>query len=253
MNTTAVIGALIAGLATGFGALPIFFKREFSKRTLDIGLGFSAGIMLVASFTALVLPGLNEAKNIYGFGLGLPISMSGLMLGYFFIIIVHDFLPHEHIFKQRDMKHQTKMNRMGLIVLAITLHNFPEGLSVGVGFGSGDEQSGMTLAMAIALQNMPEGLVVALGLLSEGASKIKAFYMALLSGLVEPFAAIIGLISASVTQYSLPIALGFAGGTMLFVICQEILPELFREGHERSATFGVILGIITMLSMNYYF
>ena len=150
------------------------------------------------------------------------------------------------------MKHKTKMSRTGLIVFAIMLHNFPEGLSVGVGFGGGNDNTGMTLAVAIALQNIPEGLVVALGLLSEGSTKHKAFLMALLSGLVEPVAALIGLISARVTHYSLPLALGFAGGTMLFVICQEMLPELFRKGHEKFATFGVILGVMCMLSLNYY-
>ncbi|MBC87062.1 MAG: ZIP family metal transporter [Bdellovibrionaceae bacterium] len=253
ITTTAIAGTLIAGFATGLGAIPIYFKKEFSKTTLDVGLGFSAGVMLVASFLSLIIPGIEQAQEVFPKEWSLLIVLLGLLAGYFFIILVHDFLPHEHLHKETDMKHRRKMSRVTLLVLAITLHNLPEGLAVGVGFGGGDEVNGMALAIAIALQNMPEGLVVAFGLLSEGASKNKAFIMALLSGLVEPVAAVFGFLSSSFTQYSLPISLGFAGGTMLFVICQEMLPELFREGHEKHATLGVIIGVMTMLSIDFYF
>ncbi|MCO5143585.1 MAG: ZIP family metal transporter [Oligoflexia bacterium] len=228
-------------------------KKNFSKNSLDIGLGFSAGVMLVASFLSLIVPGIEGAKQIYPRIWALPIVLIGLVIGYFFIILVHEFLPHEHLHKETDMKHKKKLSRVSLIVLAITLHNLPEGLAVGVGFGTGDGGNGLALAIAIALQNMPEGLVVALGLVSEGASKNRAFAMALLSGLVEPIAAIFGFLLSNLTHYSLPIALGFAGGTMLFVICQEMLPELFREGHEKHSTLGVIVGVITMLTIDFYF
>ncbi|ATH07131.1 hypothetical protein BIY24_04020 [Halobacteriovorax marinus] len=253
VSYTAIVWTLIAGIATGLGAIPIYFKKEFSKKSLDVGLGFSAGVMLVASFLSLIIPSVSEAKEVYTYNVGLPLILISLFTGYLFIIFIHDILPHEHLIKHTDMKHRKKMSRVALIVLAISLHNFPEGLAVGVGFGSGDEGNGIALALAIALQNMPEGLVVAFGLLSEGASKHKAFAMALLSGLVEPVAAAIGFISSSVTHYSLPIALSFAGGTMLFVICQEMLPELFREGHEKHATLGVIVGVMSMLAIDYYF
>lgn len=253
ISAVAISGALIAGAATGLGALPIYFKREFSKRSLDVGLGFSAGVMLVASFLSLIVPGIESSKQVYSDVWGLPVVLVGLLTGYLFIILVHDYLPHEHMFKESDMLHKRKMSRMALVVWAIALHNFPEGLAVGVGFGSGDEAQGLVLAAAIGLQNIPEGLVVALGLLSEGASKNKAFVVALLSGLVEPVAAMVGLLSSSASLYSLPIAMGFAGGTMLFVICQEILPELFKEGHEKHATLGVIFGVMTMFTLDYYF
>ena len=216
-------------------------------------MGFSAGVMLVASFLSLIVPALDQARVIYPPAWSLPFVLIAIAAGYFFIIIVHGLIPHDHIYKDADMNHKEKFSRVTLIVLAMTLHNFPEGLTVGVGFGGGDETSGMALAVAIALQNMPEGLVVALGLLSEGASKNKAFLMALMSGLVEPIAAIFGYATASYTQYSLPVSLGFAGGTMLFVICQELLPELFRKGSEKHATFGVIIGIMVMLSIDFYF
>lgn len=252
MNWIAISGSLIAGLATGFGALPIFLKRNYSKDTLDIGLGFSAGIMLVASFVSLIIPGIEQAKQVYDSELSVFSVFVGLLAGYLFIIFIHEFLPHEHLHKNADMDHHKKMSRVSLIVLAIALHNFPEGLAVGVGFGAGDESSGIALALAISLQNMPEGLVVAIGLLREGATRKKAFSMALLSGLIEPIAALVGYFSTTISRYSLPVSLGFAGGTMLFVICQEIFPELFRQGHEKKATVGVISGVIVMLLIDQY-
>lgn len=253
MDLTAISGALIAGFATGLGALPIYFRIQYSPKTLNVGLGFSAGIMLVASFLSLIIPGIEEARIYYPPTLALPVVLLGLLMGYFFIIAIHEVLPHEHLFKNNDVIHQRTFSRVNLIILAICLHNIPEGLAVGVGFGTDNPSAGMTLAMAIAIQNLPEGLVVAIGLLSEGASKNRAFLIALLSGLIEPAFAFLGYMSTYISQYSLPISLGFAGGTMLFVICQEIFPELFREQKEKSATFGVIAGIITMLSIDYYF
>lgn len=248
LNQTALIAALIAGLSTGLGAVPIYFKKSFSDKSMDLGMGFSAGVMLVASFLSLILPGLAEAEKVFtSKSVGLSLVLTSLVVGYLFIIVLHNFLPHEHIRKDNDMTHNKKMSRVTLIILAICLHNFPEGLAVGVGFGSGNETSGIALAIAISIQNMPEGLVVALGLLSVGASKNRAFLMALLSGLVEPVAAFFGFISTQVTEVALPISMGFAGGAMLFVICQEMLPELFNGGDEKSASAGVILGIVLML------
>lgn len=247
----AIAATLIAGLSTAVGALPIFFKKDFSKTQLDIGMGFSAGIMLVASFISLIIPGLEEAKRHFPHGQALLIVLLSLYAGYLSIIFIHDLLPHEHLFKKNDMKHRKKLSRVSLIVLAIALHNFPEGLAVGVGFGGDDHDQGVLLALAISLQNMPEGLVVALGLLSEGSSKGKAFFMALLSGLVEPVAAAIGFLSTQIASVALPMALSFAGGAMLFVICQEMLPELFRQGHERKTTFGVITGIAVMIALDF--
>ena len=251
INWLAVGAALIAGLSTGIGALPIFFKKELSKKSLDLGMGFSAGIMLVASFIALILPGLEEGEKLFGRQLAPLFVLSGLIIGYLFIVAVHQVLPHEHLIKNEEHAKSKRLTRVGMIILAITLHNFPEGLSVGVGFGS-NVASGYSLALAIAIQNMPEGLVVAIGLLSEGATKRKAFLLALLSGMVEPVAALIGFISTQFTALALPIALGFAGGAMLFVTCQEIFPELFREGHEKRATVGVISGIVLMLLLDFY-
>ncbi|EPZ49306.1 metal cation transporter, ZIP domain protein [Bacteriovorax sp. BAL6_X] len=254
-NYMAISGVLIAGFATGLGALPIYLKRHYSKEMLDIAMGFSAGIMLVASFVSLIIPGMQEARNLYSATLAMPLFLLSLFLGYVFIIFIHDFIPHKHLNKKSDMElggHEKKLSRVMLITMAIALHNIPEGLAVGVGFGGGNHTGGMALAIAIALQNIPEGLVVAFGILNEGATRNRAFFMALLSGLVEPIAAGFGYLATSVSSQSLPLALGFAAGTMLFVICQEMLPELFRQGHERNATLGVIIGVMTMLAIDFY-
>lgn len=253
----AIFATVFSGLATALGALPIYFKKSFSKEFLDIGMGFSAGVMIVAAFLSLIVPGLHESRILFLHTLGafgfLPVVF-GIVAGYLCIIFIHDFVPHEHLYKDADMGHAKTISRMSLIVLAIAIHNFPEGLSVGVGFGARTGSSnGYLLASAIAIQNIPEGLVVALGLLREGATKNRAFKMALLSGLVEPVAALIGFLSTQIASKALPLALGFAGGMMLFVICQEIFPELFRQGSERKTTLGVLTGICLMIVLDYIF
>lgn len=247
----AFLGSLLAGLATALGALPIFFKKQYSKAFLNFSMGVSAGIMLVASFVSLLLPGIQEAEKLFSSHLALMVVMVGLALGYLSIIFIHERLPHDHLFKDMDVESGRRLSRVFLIVLAITLHNFPEGLAVGVGFGSQDTSNAVTLALAIALQNIPEGLIVAFGLAGEGVKRHKAFFIALLSGLVEPLAAALGFGSTQLASMSLPLAFGFAAGAMLFVVCQEIFPELFREGREKTATFGVIIGIIGMISLDH--
>jgi len=242
---------IIIGLSTGLGAIPIFFKKEFSKDTLDVGMGFSAGIMLVAAFVSLIIPGINSGILIFGQLIGLSAVFGGIILGYFFIIVIHNLTPHIHFKKEKDTKRNNNFSRMTLIVLAICLHNIPEGLTVGVGLASSDKAAGLALSFGIALQNMPEGLVVAIGLLSEGHSKAKAFMYAFLSGMVEPIAALVGFYSLQLSHLLLPFSLGFAGGAMLFVICQEIFPEIFISGHEKKASYGVVAGIITMFALNY--
>lgn len=253
LNWIAILGSLGAGLATALGALPIYFKKEYSKETLDIGLGFSAGIMLVAAFVSLILPGIKYAEITYQSKWALVPVLVGLVIGYLFIILIHNRLPHEHFNKSTDTSAPHNLSRISLIIIAIALHNIPEGLAVGVGFASGQTSAGVAIALAIGIQNIPEGLIVAFGLLREGSSKNRAFMMALLSGLVEPLAALLGYLGTAVSESALPVALAFAGGAMLFVICQEIFPELFRQGHEKNATIGVISGVIVMLIINFYF
>lgn len=247
-NEIALISSLVAGLSTGVGALPIFFRKKYSQNFINFALGASAGIMLVASFISLILPGFEYARELLpNYKHTYLMVLVGLIVGYLAIIFIHNHLPHEHLFKEKDMKENTSLSRVMLIVMAITLHNLPEGLAVGVGFGGTDLDHALEIAFAISLQNMPEGLVVAFGLLSEGSSRSRAVGMAFLSGAVEPVAALFGFLATRIVVWSLPVALGFAAGAMLFVVCQEMLPELFRQGREKSATRGVILGIVIML------
>lgn len=250
-NEIALISSLVAGLSTGVGALPIFFCKKYSQSFINMAMGASAGIMLVAAFVSLILPGFEHARLLLPeFKHSYALVLAGLVVGYLSIIFIHNHLPHEHLFKDKDMNKDSKMSRVMLIVFAITLHNLPEGLAVGVGFGGTDLDHALEIAIAISLQNMPEGLVVAFGLLSEGASRSRAVGMAFLSGAVEPVAALVGFLATQIVVWALPFALGFAAGAMLFVVCQEMLPEIFRGGSEKAATRGVVGGIIVMLILS---
>ncbi len=253
-NEIALVSSLVAGLSTGVGALPVYFQKQYSQGFINFALGASAGIMLVASFISLIIPGFEHAKLL------MPdakhsylMVLAGLVVGYLAIIFIHNHMPHEHLFKDKDMETKSSLSRVMLIVMAITLHNLPEGLAVGVGFGGADLDHALEIAFAISLQNMPEGLVVAFGLISEGSSRTKAVGMAFLSGAVEPVAALVGFLATKIVVWALPVALGFAAGAMLFVVCQEMLPELFRSGSEKSATRGVVLGIVIMLFLGQAF
>lgn len=250
MNIAIAI-SLLAGLAAGFGAIPIFFKKHFNHEFLDFGLGFSAGVMLMASFVALILPSLDAARDVYDNYWGLLSSVMGLIVGYKLIIIFHRKLPHEHIFTYSEHIDSKNFSRAVLIILAICLHNIPEGLSVGVGFGGLDLTKGISLGIAIAIQNMPEGLVVALSLLAIGKSRLYAFFVALVTGMVEPFAALIGYFLTQISLLILPFCLSFAGGAMLFVICQEIFPDLFNKKDTKPAINGVLLGVALMMIIDY--
>lgn len=243
--------AVAAGMATTLGAIPIFFKRDFSPSFLQGGMGLSAGIMLTACFSSLIYPGIGMAEKLYPqHHFGFVLVLLGIALGYVGILWAHNRVPHEHLFKDPDVDVTKGLSRVSLIVLAIAIHNLPEGLAVGVGFGGTDLNNAMDLAIGIALQNIPEGLVVAFGLVSEGVSKPRAFKVSVLSGAVEPVAAIFGFFAAFFVAFLLPVLMGFAAGAMLFVVCQEMLPELFKNGHEKAATRGVLLGVILMLAVS---
>lgn len=244
INTFIII--MIAGISTGIGAIPIYFKKEYNQEFLDLGLGFSAGVMLIASFSALLFPSIASAELIYGNKFGVVFPIIGLIVGYKIIIHMHNLLPHKHLLGVVDKNHRAA-TKSYLIVIAICLHNIPEGLSVGVGFGGTSFENALSIAIAISIQNLPEGLVVALGILQAGSSRNKAFIIALLSGLVEPIAAIIGFIGTSASTFTLPFAMAFAGGAMLFVVCQEMLPELFNKDNIKESQKGMMFGFATML------
>ncbi|MEM2935774.1 MAG: ZIP family metal transporter [Candidatus Bathyarchaeia archaeon] len=238
------IASLLAGLATGSGALPVLFTRRISDRLLDVMLGFSAGVMLAASAFSLLVPAIDLS--------GPWVAVFGLVLGALVLHLVDRFVPHFHP-KLGAEGPPSKLSRVWLFVLAITIHNSPEGLAVGVSFGSGDVASGLVIAMAIELQNMPEGLAVALPLVREGYSQGQSLWYATLTGLVEPIGGLLGAALVSISQPILPWGLAFAAGAMLFVISDEIIPESHRKEFAREATFGLIAGFVIMMLLDCLF
>ncbi|HLC19146.1 MAG TPA: ZIP family metal transporter [Thermodesulfobacteriota bacterium] len=243
--------SLCAGLATALGAVPILFTRKISQRAQDVMLGFGAGVMLAATSFSLIVPGIEAAFSDTG---SKPVSAliitAGMLLGGLFLRLSDKYSPHEHFIKGPEGADPRNLKRVWLFIIAITLHNFPEGLAVGVGFGGGDVSNGVALAVGIGLQNIPEGLVVALALLTEKYSKSKALFIPLLTGLVEPVGGLIGAGLVTVARPVLPWGLAFAAGAMLFVISDEIIPESHRKGFEKEATFGVMIGFVIMMFLD---
>ncbi|RMG72784.1 MAG: ZIP family metal transporter [Nitrospirae bacterium] len=239
--------SLLAGAATGLGAIPVLFFRNISQRLQDTMLGFGAGVMLAATSFSLIIPAIEAS----GRGFFSVVSVAtGMLLGALFLYISDRYTPHEHFIKGPEGADPGRLRRIWLFVMAITLHNFPEGLSVGVGFGGGNLANGTKLAVAIGLQNIPAGLVVALSLIGEGYGLFYAIAVSTLTGLVEPVGGLIGIGVVSISQVLLPWGLAFAAGAMLYVISDEIIPESHRKGFEKEATFGVIVGFIVMMVLD---
>jgi ZIP family zinc transporter len=243
--------SLAAGVATGLGALPVLFTRNISRRAQDVMMGFGAGVMLAATSFSLIVPGVDAAYADTG---NKPVAAlivtAGMLLGGVFLWLSDRYSPHEHFIKGPEGSDPHNIRRVWLFIIAITLHNFPEGLAVGVGFGAGDVGAGLALAAGIGLQNLPEGLVVALALLCEKYPMRKALLIPLLTGLVEPVGGIIGAGIVAVSRPVLPWGLAFAAGAMLFVISDEIIPESHRKGFEKEATFGVMIGFVVMMFLD---
>lgn len=238
------IASLGAGLATGAGALPIIFVKKISDRMLDAMLGFSAGVMLAATSFSLIIPAID---------LGGPwIVVIAIVLGALVLHLIDRFVPHLHPALGPEGP-PSKLSRIWFFIIAITIHNFPEGLAVGVSFGLGNIKAALVIAMAIGLQNMPEGLAVALPLRREGYSRSKSLWYATLTGLVEPVGGLLGVALVSIFHPILPWGLAFAAGAMLFIISDEIIPESHRKGFEREATFGLIIGFIIMMLLDCLF
>jgi ZIP family zinc transporter len=233
-------------LATSAGSLPIFFTRNISRKLLDCLLGFAAGVMLAATSFSLIIPAIESA----GGGVkGAAITLGGIVIGGIFLDLVDKLFPDTNLMAGPGQNHDN-LRRAWLFTLAITIHNFPEGLAVGVGFGDGNIANGLSLAIAIGLQNMPEGLAVALPLLREGFSALKAFLVAMCTGLVEPVGGLLGVGLVQVAKPALPWALAFAAGAMLFVIAYEIIPETQKNTSSKLATHTLILGFVIMMFLD---
>lgn len=250
-NEVVVIGFLasvLAGLATGIGALPALFLKNISQRLFNSLLGAAAGVMLAATAFSLLVPGISYGDDIWP-GKGLWIVSAGMLIGALFLHFADEKLPHLHFDAVAD-ESLDSLQKISLFIIAITIHNFPEGMSVGVSFGSGDMKNGLVLSIAIALQNLPEGLAVALPLVGLGYNKWKAVAIATLTGLVEPVGGLLGITMVTLFSSVLPIAMGFAAGAMLFVISEEIIPETHAQGRSRAATFSLMVGFIIMMLLD---
>ncbi|MFZ5964690.1 ZIP family metal transporter [Thalassococcus sp. BH17M4-6] len=245
------LGSLVAGLMTAVGAAPVLLGRQPSRAMRDMSLGFAAGVMLAASFFSLIIPALDASTQTYGDGpLPAAIVCVAILIGMGSVALLNETLPHEHFKTGPDGPASASLRRIWLFIIAITIHNFPEGLAVGVGFGGQGLQGGMPLAIGIGLQNLPEGLAVAVALLGEGYSRWQSFAIAAMTGLVEPLGGVLGAAIISVSEPFLPWGLAFAAGAMLYVISHEIIPETHRAGHQKRATLGLSLGLVLMLFLD---
>ena len=210
-------------------------------------MGFGAGVMLAATSFSLIIPGLEAA----GYGVkAASIMVIGILLGGIFLWLTDKLIPHEHFFKRNKNLDSNKLKKIWLFILAITIHNFPEGMAVGVGFGGGDILNGISLAIGIGLQNIPEGLVVAIALVALNYSLKKSFLIVLATGLVEPIGGFLGAGIVSVFQPILPWGLAFAAGAMLHVITDDIIPESHSKGFATQATAGLMIGFVLMLFLD---
>ena len=247
------LASLAAGLMTAVGALPVLVGRTLSRRARDALLGFAAGVMISASFFSLILPGLDAAGERMSQTAAALLAGGGIALGALTVAVLNETLPHEHFIKGREGSDIATLAKIWLFVLAITIHNFPEGLAVGVGFGGGNVAAGVPLAVGIGLQNAPEGLAVAVALVGQGYGRWEAWLIALATGMVEPVGGLIGVVAVSVSETLLPWGLTFAAGAMLYVISHEIIPETHRHGHQNRATAGLIFGLILMMVLDVAF
>ena len=239
-----LLTALGVGGATVIGALLGFIFKKISHRFTDITLGFAAGVMLAAAVLGLILPSLE-----HGGKLGLITTVIGIFAGAFCLTLVDKLVPHLHKIMGTDIEDHNNANisKILLFVMAIAIHNLPEGIAAGVGFGSGDTSQALLIAGGIALQNIPEGMVIIAPMLASGISPKKTFICAAATGLVEVLGTMIGYFAVSVAQIILPFSLAFAGGTMLYVISDEMIPETHAHGNERGATFSLLVGFCIML------
>ena len=240
--------SILAGLATGAGALPALFFKNISNNLFNSMLGAAAGVMLAATAFSLLVPGIEFGNAIWP-SKGIYVVSLGMLIGAAFLHYADKQLPHIHFDSISDTQ-LNSLKKVWLFVIAITIHNFPEGMSVGVSFGSGEMKNGVVLAIAIALQNIPEGLAVALPLVGLGYNKWRAVGIATLTGLVEPVGGLLGITMVTAFQPILPIAMGFAAGAMLFVISEEIIPETHSNGRSRYATFALMIGFIVMMVLD---
>ena len=243
--------ALGVGGATVFGACIGFIFKGLSHKFADIVLAFAAGVMLAAAVLGLIVPSLD-----YGDGkTGLVVTIVGIFAGAVVLNLIDKLVPHLHKIvgspEEEETHKNANLNKVLLFVLAIAIHNLPEGIAAGVGFGSEDVAQAFLIAGGIALQNIPEGMVIIGPMLAAGVSGKKTFMIAALTGMVEIAGTLIGYFAVSISTAILPFALAFAGGTMLYIISDEMIPETHAHGNERGATYALLVGFCVMLVTDY--
>ena len=239
-----LLTALGVGGATIIGALTGFVFKKISHKFSDIVLSFAAGVMLAAAVLGLIIPSLE-----YGGKYGVLITVAGIFTGAICLNLIDKLVPHLHKLVGSDIEshNNTSLNKVLLFVTAIAIHNLPEGIAAGVGFGSGDTSQALIIAGGIALQNIPEGMVIIGPMLATGISAKKTFVCAMITGLVEVVGTLLGFFAVNIATAVLPFALSFAGGTMLYVISDEMIPETHAHGSERGATYSLLIGFCVML------
>ncbi|MBR6790424.1 MAG: ZIP family metal transporter [Oscillospiraceae bacterium] len=247
-----LLTALGVGGATVIGAAAGFLFKKMSHRFSDITLAFAAGVMLAAAVIGLILPSLEYGEGPWS----IPVAAAGIFSGALVLNLMDKAVPHLHriagVDQEAHPKQHDQLNKVLLFVMAIAIHNLPEGIAAGVGFGTGDTSEALLIAAGIALQNIPEGMVIIAPMLAAGMSNSRTFIIALATGLVEVAGTLLGYFAVSVSTAILPFALAFAGGTMLYVISDEMIPETHAHGSERGATYALLTGFVVMLAMSHW-
>ena len=245
-----LLTALGVGGSSIFGALLGFIFKKISHKFSDFVLAFAAGVMLCAAIVGLVLPSLS-----YGGSMPLLVTIAGILCGAIFLNILDKLVPHLHrlagVDQEAHPENAQKLNKILLFVMAIAIHNLPEGIAAGVGFGTGNNAHAFTIAAGIALQNIPEGMVIIAPMLAAGMSAKRTFLCAMATGVIEVLGTLLGYFAISVSAAILPFALAFAGGTMIYVISDEMIPETHHED-ARGVTYALMIGFCLMLAMDYF-
>lgn len=247
----ALLGGTAGFIATAAGAVLAIGLRDISTRMQDCMLGFAAGMMLAASAFSLILPGLEAGRELFGSEPAAALTVVvGLGLGVLLMLGLDHFTPHEHESTGPRGPEFARLNRVWLFVLAIAIHNLPEGMAIGVSFATGDLSVGLPLTTAISIQDIPEGLAVALALRTTGLSAWRSVLVAAASGLMEPLGALVGIGMSSGFAIAYPVSLGLAAGAMIFVVSHEVIPETHRNGHQTPATLGLMVGFAVMMFLD---
>ncbi len=244
-----VLTALGVGGASIIGAILGFIFKKTTHKFSDIVLSFAAGVMLAAAVIGLILPSLELGEEF-----SLLVTIAGVFCGALCVNIIDKLTPHLHklsgVDQEAHPESQQRIDKVLLFVIAIAIHNIPEGIAAGVGFGTGNNVEALTIAGGIALQNIPEGMVIIAPMLSAGMSNRRTFVIAIFAGVVEVIGTLVGYFAVTISSAILPFALAFAGGTMLYVISDEMIPETHAHGSERGATYSLLFGFCLMLVLD---